>query len=106
MVNIEASKRIKVRVKYTQLSMDDVLPLNFETELVTWVTSDDEVIPAKYATIETKEGRVTKLISDEFTIPKGNYKKTNFIGANGETYGDDWIYKCTGKSIADIFEKY
>ena len=103
MVRKEESNRIKVRVRYTTPVMKDVLPLDYETEFITYVTAEDEVIPEERYTTYKSE---VETVIPSYTIPKGTGAGDSFIGANNNTYDSDWIYKCTGKSIADIFEKY
>jgi hypothetical protein len=68
--------KVKVIFEFKNASAAEVLPLGFETELI------------------PKKGSVNDL---------GKY---TFKGANGETYGDHWIYLMIGyKSIGEIFEK-
>lgn len=103
------SKQVKVRVKIKTKneSFNEVLPFGFETVVETNVTDEDQVIPDKVMPQYGIGGKFLREITySGYTVPKGSYENTTFVGKNGSVYSDRWInYNLGSKSLDEIFEK-
>lgn len=101
------SGTFKVRVKYKNDNekIKEVIPFGFETTLFVIVTDEDEVVPEKEINHYQQNKVVSTSILPSYVIPKGTFKGTEFLGANGEKYGESWVRNVIGKSMNEVFEK-
>lgn len=92
--------RVKVKVKKQYLSLKDILPFGFETELVVKLSTEEKLIYGGRPMYN--KSTKTIITPPEFFAPIDNYEGYTFVGANGETYGDSLLYFYR---LEDIFEK-
>lgn len=97
---------VKVILKTNITSFNEALPFGFETAIESVVTDTDEVIPAAYRSVRTKDGMKVVKMCDEHIVPAGSYQYARFKGANGEMYTTDIIKNMIGyKPFSQIFSK-
>lgn len=93
--------KVRVILQTNNVSMNQVLPFGFETEIETITQEHDHTVSKSH---RTKEGGWQ--VYHEVVWKKGDYKDYRFKGFNGNMYDSHFIYCAIGhKPLKEIFEK-
>lgn len=93
--------KVKVILETKNVSMNQVLPLGFETEIEPILHEDDKSVTKHH---RLKDGSIRSF--ENVVWNKGDFKDYRFVGANGQTYDGSFIKNSIGyKSLKDVFEK-
>lgn len=97
------STKVKVIMKFKHPLLAEILPKDFETELISILSTEDKVIVRGY----NENGKMKDKPSWPATIsPKGSFEGFTFKGANGLIYNDTFIRDFIGYVLIDkYFEK-
>ena len=99
-----SNTKVKVIAAFKHPIMNEILPVDFETELQPILSTIDKVVCNEL----TRFNSITKkheVIFPKQIQPSGSYEGFRFKGANGQTYTNKIIEQMIGfKPISEVFK--
>jgi len=89
--------KVEVIAQFKNEHLAEILPLGFQTVVFAEVSDEDKKVSPTYFN--------NRLLSLGYMIPKGNFERLLFVGANGATYSDHWLYCYIGFTPINVFRK-